>query len=497
LPRKKAELVAPTIEADEAAPLRKVHVRENTVRTYDTVEADAPEDDDPPEIALDDEERDVDPLHEFLSSVSADEGYLLKVYVLPSYFVNGKVGSKVEDIMFVTQFSFGPDEINEYENIVKGAYNWTATPGGRAMFEFQLLRRGGTFKRRWNKAITAPLPGHVPQQQASYPVIVNQPPAPPPPDPVRPIETVKEQMSVIKTMVDLVDAIRPPQPAPRNGNEDGGTIGEKIALALLSRPDSPLERVVEVLNAGAPKSTGWLDAFIEYAPHVGPHVGQGINAMLMALARKVEIGNQQAAQQQPAHQPLLPQSPAALPSAPSDPAQPVETASADATATAEGPSGESQQPNGTAAAADAAQPQAPPTRQQIFEYAYRKAIQRVVEDCIEQVQLCKMDPLTAPTLPTKPAGETVYALTERFDPEGWPEENAFLMQMLNINDGKLLTAEPVEVLVLCASAAPNERVASLIMGLTQEPAALKWIELLQKEIRNIIEEAKEQEEAGE
>jgi len=484
--RKPKAAAAEVVLDPDSVPGRTVHVRENIVKTYDapmeTVDDDELEIDD----ESDDDAGDDDPIQRFIADLTPDDSYMLRAYALPSYFMNGKTGTKVEDSMFVTQFQFGRDESFEFENIVKSAHRWDTTPGGKACFEFVLVKRGirgWEYVRngRFIKIITAPLPGHsAPQAPAQYPVIVNPPPAPPPPDPVRPIETVKEQMSVIKTMVDLVDAIRPPQaPASRNADSDGGSVTEKIALALLGRPDTPLDRVVEVLGAGAPKSTGFTDLLVEYAPHIGPSIGQGLNSLMMSFARRVELGNQQAAQAARANQIAATTQPALASGQP-----PSERGAAvDSPAPAESAAPTLEEPP----AADAPAPEPPNP----FVIAYRKALGRLVEDCYEQVAMSKANPVGGPVLNPKPVAEGIYALTERFGPEEYPQENAALMQLLHLESGSLLNQPPEIAVQIIAAAAPNERIAGYVMALLNEPAALKWIEVVQTEIKDIIREAQE------
>jgi len=379
------------------------------------------------EIELDPVDLPIDPIQEFLQSLDSERTLTLHVFVHPNFAREGKIGSKT-DRVFVTSFAFTPDETETYRQRTQYCY-----PQG-GMFSFELRERGAIV-RRWEEQLSA-VPGHEP------PKTNNGYPFPPPPAvtirmpeqqkaeaQLSPIQVVKEQLSTMRDMVGIVKDLMPPapvvnvgesHPAPDRPIED--RLFETVLLKALDSGKAPIDKVIDALSGRSAEKPGFMDSlgpmFSELIKALAPAISMGVQQYVRASGGPVPNG-------QPG-EPAPVAEVSALPPVPPDPA----------------------------------------------ERAWRRVVQRLLEDCFEHVRIREVSAEDGIN-PATNAG-AIVDLLDRF-----PDQ---LQQMIET----LLNLPPDEVVDMCAMLQPTPQLSEEVMRLKTFPAALSWLAELQVESKRIL-----------
>ena len=415
------------------SPTRKVRVNEQQHKTRTFIEEEPIEDMDELEIEIETEVT-TDPIAEFLRSIDEERSVTMHAFVLPVHPVNGKVGH-VSDRAYVTSFQFTGDETETYRSRVQFCY-----PQG-GMFQFE-LREGGKILKRWNEKIT-PAPGYEPEKKSPFPF-------PPPPvinikqseqkaEPAtNPIQVLKDQFATMKEMVGIVKELMPPAPVVNVGENPNGQqqqerpledrLLETVLIKALESGKTPADKIFEFLSNGRNKPSGFMDSLapvlVELAKGLTPVLSMGIQQYVRSAA----------------------QSQGAAPAAPGEPIE-----------------------------ANPQQITAPPPEPS--ERAWRRVVQRMLEDCFEHVQIRRASAVDG--IHTTPSANAIVDLLDRF-----PEQ---LTQTVHA----LLDLTPEEVFDTCAMLQPTQQIAEGVMALKSYPAALSWLKELQEETKGILAESAE------
>jgi len=410
---------------------RKVRVNEQKHQTRTFVEEEPIESNEDVFI-VEDEETPPDPLVEFLRSIDNERNVTMHVFILPSYPNDGKAGGRGIDRAYVTSFEFTADETETFRGRVQYCY-----PQG-GMFQFELKEKGVILKK-WHEKIS-PAPGHEPEKKSAYPfppppvINIKQNETKPEPAP-NPVAVIKEQLATMKEMVGVVKELMPPAPivnvgetGNNNSSNESATdrLLETVLIKALESGKTSADKVFEYLSNGRRGPTGFMDSLgpvlAEIAKAVAPAIGMGVQQYIRAAA---------AGQGQPV------------------------TAAAPA--------------EGTNPQQIAAAPLEPSER------AWRRVVQRMLEDCFEHVQIRAASAVDG--IHTTPSANAIVDLLDRF-----PDQLTQMVQML-------LSLPPDEVFDMCAMLQPNQQMADGVLALKQFPAALNWLIELQTETKQILSES--------
>jgi hypothetical protein len=420
--------------AGKAPQTRKVRVNEQ--RSYvdeEIIDIEAEQ------IAIE-EEQPPDPIVEFLRSLDTERVLTLHAFVHPKYEIDGRVGTHAERV-YVTSFNFTADETETYRSRIQYCY-----PQG-GMFQFELRERGVVLKK-WHEKLSA-APGHEAPPKNPFPF-----PSPPvinirTPDQkvepaVSPIQVLKDQFATMKEMVGIVKDLMPPAPVVNvgettngqsNGDQPlGDRLLETVLIKALESGKTPADKIFEYLANGKREKPGFMDSLgpvlAEIAKGLTPVLSMGIQQYMRSAG---------AAQAQAQGQPAP---------AVSEPAQ-LEAGSAVPVMPSLDPS----------------------------ERAWRRVVQRMLEDCFEHVQIRAASAVDGINVAT--AASAIVDLLDRF-----PEQLTQVVEML-------LQSPAEEVIEMCATLQPNPQLAEAVKTLAQQPAALNWIVELQTETKKIIAEGGE------
>ena len=414
-------------------PTRKVRVNEQQHKTRTFIEEEPIEDMDELEIEIETEVT-TDPIAEFLRSIDEERSVTMHAFVLPVHPVNGKVGH-VSDRAYVTSFQFTGDEAETYRSRVQFCY-----PQG-GMFQFE-LREGGKILKRWHEKIT-PAPGYEPEKKSPFPFppppVINIKQNDTPPAPAQnPLEMIEQQATMFVKIGEVFKSFQTPPPTIITANGASGDstqdrppleerLFETVLIKALESGKTPIDKVLEALT-GRREKTGFMDSLapvlVELAKGLTPVISMGIQQYVRSAA----------------------QSQGAAPAAPGEPIE-----------------------------ANPQQITAPPPEPS--ERAWRRVVQRMLEDCFEHVQIRSASAVDG--IHTTPSANAIVDLLDRF-----PEQ---LTQMVHA----LLDLTPEEVFDMCAMLQPTQQLAEGVMALKSYPAALSWLKELQEETKGILAESAE------
>lgn len=412
------------------ASTRNVRVSENVHRAYI---AEEPIDDAEVIELGEEDEIPPNPIEAFLHSIEVDRNLTLHVWVLPSWEINHQIGVKAADRVFVTAFTFSSEEVETYRQRIQNHY-----PQG-GMFSCELRERGVMVKR-WEERI-ATVPGYEPQKQNQNPYLVpppqvniRMPENGQPAAPINPLQVVREQLSTMREMVTIVKELQPPAPVVNVGDQQHAPekapfedrLLETVLVKALESGKAPIDKVLEALTGRRNQPAGFMDS-------VGPVLAEVAKALVPVLS----IGIQQYMRTAGA---------AAGAPPPGQPGPPLE------------------QP---------APPQIPSADP--AERAWRRVVQRLLEDCFEHVQVRATSALDGVNVST--SAESIVDLLDRF-----PDQLTQMVEML-------LSSEPEQVVEMCAMLQSTPEIAEGVMTLKSSPAALAWLVDLQVETKKILADA--------
>jgi hypothetical protein len=389
-----------------------------------------------------------DPIADFLATLDAERQLNLHVFVHPNFPRDGKMGSRSER-MFVTSFAFTVDEPETYRQRVQYCY-----PQG-GMFTMELRERGAIIKR-WEEQLS-PVPGYEPPKtNSSYPfppppaVTIKMPEQQAQTAPPDPLEMIEKQASMFIKIGEVFKSFQPPATTIVAGN--GEHVAEKpledriietVLIKALENDKAPIDKVLDILSGRRAEKPGFMDSlgpvFLELAKGIAPAISMGIQSYMRSQ---------------------------------------VQAAQAMQLPTVEGqPSPEQSQPQIQAPTMDPA------------ERAWRRVVQRMLEDCFEHVSIIQTLSAVGSVSPddgmnVKLHAGAIYDLLDRF------QTNEQLVGMVQM----LLNAEPPEVVDMCALLQNSERDQMMVLGLKEAPVALEWLKELQEETKKILAEGENESE---